>query len=418
MTEAVDRLGAGRRVAGAETPSGVRTTSHELTTFDGAVVAGLLHELEDSRMVVCLMHPRQSLAHHPMVSWFLRMGASVWTQDTRSPNNDINLVHEQAILDMAAGQKFLRERGFDDVVLFGHSGGGTLAAFYIEQAATDPEHRIDVTPAGRPIHLSGAAMPQPDGVVFLAPHPGQGQVLLKCIDPSVADEDDPTSVIHDLDMYDSANGFVPAPASSRYSASFVQEYRAAQRERVRRIDARARSFADEAAQARASFARSNDSSDRRASLTPRIITTYRTDADPRYTDLTIDVNDRPYGSLFGRRPDLTNFGLVGFGRLTTPDAWLSTWSAFTTNADFARCAAGIHIPAIYIDVSGDQAAFAADADCMFEAIAAEDKTRHTVRGHHFGQPLVDGEPTAYERAKDILVHWFADRFKTVNAEIS
>lgn len=417
MTEAVDRLGAGRTVAGAEIPLGVRTTAHELTTFDGAVVAGLLRELENSRTVVCLMHPRQSLTHHPMVSWFLRMGVSVWTQDTRSPNNDINLVHEQAILDMAAGQNFLREHGFDDVVLFGHSGGGTLAAFYIEQAATEPEHRIDITPAGRRIQLSGAPMPQPNGVVFLAPHPGQGQVLLKCIDPSVADEGDPTSVIRDLDMYDTANGFLPAPGSSKYSASFVQEYRAAQRERVKRIDARARALADEASEARARFARSGDSRDRRASLTPRIITTHRTDADPRYTDLHLDVNDRHYGSLFGRRPDLTNFGLVGFGRLTTPDAWLSTWSAFSTNADFTRCAVGIRIPTLFIEVSGDQAAFAADGDRMFEAIGADDKTRCTVRGQHFGQPLVDGEPTAYESATEHLVPWLADRFKTVDVEI-
>lgn len=417
MTEAVDRLGAGRRIAGTRWPEGVATTIHELSTFDGAIVAGVLHAFDGSRTVACLMHPRQSLAHHPMVSWFLRLGVSVWTQDTRSPNNDVNLVHEQAILDLAAGQVFLRDRGFERVILFGHSGGGALAALYAGQAGTEPQLRIDVTPAGRPVPLAGAHMPQPDGVVFLAPHPGQGQVLLGCIDPSVADENDPASVIAELDMYDPRNGFAPAPHGSRYSESFLAEYREAQTRRVRHIDAMARERAGEAAQARARFARTRDPRDRRESLTPRILTTYRTDADPRYTDLTLDPNDRPYGSLFGRRPDLTNFGLVGFGRLTTPDAWLSTWSALSSNAGFARCAPGVRVPTLYVEFSGDQAAFSSDSDRMFAAIAAADKTRERVRGQHFGQPLAPGEPTGYEAAAHAAAPWLAARFERVDVPL-
>ncbi|MFE2186727.1 TetR/AcrR family transcriptional regulator [Streptomyces sp. NPDC059455] len=35
----------------------------------------------------------------------LARGVAVWTQGTRSVNNDVALVHEQALLDMAAGQR-------------------------------------------------------------------------------------------------------------------------------------------------------------------------------------------------------------------------------------------------------------------------------------------------------------------------
>src|SRR4051812_29012149 len=171
---AVDRLGAGRDVATVEFPSSAMTTVHELGTFDGAKVHGVLHRIAGSTTVVTLMHPRQSLTHHPMVAWLLRGGVSVWTQDSRSVNNDLNLVHEQALLDVAVGMTFLREAGFEHIVTLGHSGGGTLYAFYIEQATLEPEFRIDITPAGRPIALAGADMPIPDGAIFMAPHPGQG----------------------------------------------------------------------------------------------------------------------------------------------------------------------------------------------------------------------------------------------------
>jgi hypothetical protein len=407
---AVDRLGAGRTVDGTERPNDVTITLHEVTTFDGAKCEGILHRLPGSTTVVTLMHPRQSLTHHPMVSWFLNMGVSVWTQHTRSPNNDLNLVHEQAILDVAAGQLRLKELGFGTVLLFGHSGGGALMAYYAEQALIVPEFRIDVTPAGRPISLAGAQMPVPDGVIFLAPHPGQGAVLLNCIDPSVADDNDPLSVIPELNMYDPANGFAGPGHSSTYSPEFLDVYRKAQLRRVKYLDAVATALATEAAEARARFARSEDSADRRAALIPRLITTYRTDADPRYTDLSIDPNDRHYGSLFGRRPDLINYGLVGFGRLTTPDSWLSTWSGLKSNALFERCAQGVHAPTIYVEFSGDQAAYPADADRMFEAIGSKDKVRHRVRGQHFGQAIAEGEPTGYQAAAELIEPWLRERF--------
>ncbi|MCO5974029.1 hypothetical protein [Actinoallomurus soli] len=409
---AVDRLGAGRDVQRAEMPLGVTVSTHQLTTFDGAQIEGVLYSLDGAATAVTVMHPRQSVAHHPMIPLLLRSGVSVWTQGSRSPNNDLTLVHEQAVLDAAAGHVFLRDTGFDTVLTFGHSGGGTLSAFYIEQASLEPGLRLDVTPAGRPIPLAGARMPVPDGAIFLAPHPGQGQVLLHCIDPSVMDESDPMSVDPSLDMYSPGNGFAEPPEPSRYNVGFLRAYRAAQRNRIARIDARAVELAAEASEARARFARTGDPADRRTGLAPRVITTYRTDADPCYVDLSIDPNDRHYGSLFGRRPDLTNYGLVGFGRLTTPDAWLSTWSANHTNADFVRCAAGVRLPTLYLEFSGDQAALPTAGARMFESLAGEDKIRHVVRGQHFGQPITEGEPTGYAAAAVHIDRWLDGRFAT------
>ncbi|MFG2586144.1 hypothetical protein [Streptomyces malaysiensis] len=410
------RLGAGRYLTAGERPETTTASVHELSTTDGATVRGVLATVPGATTVVCLMHPRQDVTHHPLVPVLLHMGVAVWTQGTRSVNNDLALVHEQALLDVAAGMTFLRDRGFDAIVTLGHSGGGTLYAFYIEQAGLPPSARLATTPAGRPTRLAEAALPPPDGAIFLAPHPGQGRLLLNCIDPSVADESAPLSVVPELDAFDPRNGFADPPASSRYGEDFLAHYRDAQRARVARIDEQAREYLADAADARARYADGKNPADKRRSITPRILTVYRTDADPRTVDLSLDPNERPYGSVFGRRPDLTNYGLVGFGRLTTPEAWLSTWSGLSSQADFVRCAPGVTVPSLFIELTGDQAAFPEESRRMSESLGSTDRTVVAVRGTHFGGPIAPGEPTGNELAGREIRAWLDARHPLVPQE--
>lgn len=257
--------------------------------------------------------------------------------------------------------------------------------------------------------LADAEMPLADLMVLMAPHPGQGELLLRLIDPSVADESDPRSVDPALDPYSEANGFAPAPQPSSYSEEFLERYRAAQRARVERIDAVARERVARAREAQLQYKRTRDPADRRDALATELITVYRTDADPRCVDPAIDPNDRPYGSLFGSRPDLTDYGVVGFGRLTTPEAWLSTWSGLSSNAGFLRCAPAIGVPTLFIEITGDQACFPADARAMVEAIGTDDVEHVRVRGKHFGAALAEGEPTAAASAGAEIGRWLAQR---------
>jgi hypothetical protein len=409
MSTPTTRLGAGRYLEAGERPAATATSVHELTTADGATVRGVLATVPGARTVVCLMHPRQDLTHHALVPALLAVGVAVWTQHTRSVNNDLTLVHEQALLDVAAGMVFLRSSGFDAIVPLGHSGGGTLFAYYLEQAALAGPDRIATTPGGRPTTLADAEMPTTDGVVFLAPHPGQGRLLLGCIDPSVSDERDPLAAVPELDPFDPANGFAEPPASSSYSAAFLDRYRAAQRDRVARIDALARASLARTAEARAAHRRTGLAADRRRALAPHVITVFRTDADPRTVDLSLDPSERPYGSLFGARPDLINYGQVGFGRLTTPEAWLSTWSGLSSHADFVRCAPGVRVPTLFVELTGDQAAFPEDSRRMVGALGADDLTHVAVRGTHFGGAIAAGEPTGNQLAADEIETWLAAR---------
>ncbi len=385
----------------------VRTEAVRLTTADGAAVAGLLREpAGGAGTVVSLMHPREDVAHHPLVAPLLEIGVAVWTQTTRSPNNDVRLLHEQALLDVAAGQAFLEDRGFEARVTLGHSGGATLFAFYYEQAALAPGERLREAPDGTAVDLAAARMPLPDGAVFLAPHPGQGALLQRVIDPSVLDESDPWSSDPSLDPYDPANGFRPAPEPTRYDPEFVERYRAAQVARVQRLDRLAAAAVAETRHQRAS----SGVEARRRALRPTVMVVYRTDADLRSVDLSLDRNERPYGSLFGRRPDLGNSGFAGFGRITTPAAWMSTWSATTSRAHFVRNARSVAAPSLLIELTGDQACFPADAREMYGALPSSDKKHVRVPGTHFGGPLTPGGPTGTELSAQHVGRWLSERF--------
>jgi len=404
----MSRLGAGRHLEARTLPGNVAESTHSLRTHDESTVDGVLRTVPGARTVVCVMHPRQDVTHHPLVPELLARGFAVWTQGTRSVNNDIALLHEQALLDVAAGQKFLRQRDFDAVVTLGHSGGGTLFAYYHEQAGS-PD-RLAVGPGGRATGFAEADMPLPDAAVFMAPHPGQGALLQRMIDPSVVDESDPMSIDPELDPYAEANGFRPAPQPSLYAPEFVRRYRQAQRDRIARIDARARERLDDIAAARRRYEETRDAADRRRGLAPRVLTTYRTDADLRGVDLSLEPNDRPYGSLFGRRPDLTNYGLVGFGRFATPEAWLSTWSGLSSKANLLRCVPNVTAPTLLVELTGDQACFPADIDAVVTASGAKDFALARVAGTHFGGALTPADPTGNHLAAQEIGTWLAERF--------
>jgi hypothetical protein len=407
-------LGAGRGIEVADLAGHPYTSVHQLTTSDGAKVNGVLHDVPGATLVANIIHPRQDSTHHGLVGRLLAIGVAVWTQHVRSVNNDVDLLHEQALLDVAAGMAFLDDR-YQTIVPIGHSGGGTLFAYYIEQAALPPSERITRAPGGRRVDLAAARMPIPAAVIFLAPHPGQGRLLMACIDPSVCIEGDPNSLVPSLSAFDPSNGFLEPPKSSGYSPDFAVAYREAQVSRIARIDDRARGLLENKAYRKQRHRATQDVEDWRASLAPLILTTYRTDADLRCVDLSLDPNERPYGSVFGRRPDLTNYGLVGFGRLATAEAWLSTWSGLSSRADFVRCAPAVTMPTLFIELTGDQAAFPSDCDAMMAALGAQELDRVQVRGTHFGGPIGKGARPGFDQAVADIDRWLSRRFPRARA---
>lgn len=371
--------------------------------------------------VVC-MHPRVDFTRHYTFPRLLERGIGCLGANTRNPNNDTDTVHEEIILDVAAAVRFLKEfRGAEKVILIGNSGGGSLNALFQSQATKPAKERIAIAPGGLPTRLTQVDLISADGIVHISAHRGEGAVLMNVIDPSVIDELDPRATDPSLDMYDPRNGFRPPPEWSRYAPEFLERYRAAQVERVKRIDAIAQKKMNAVLEAIAAmeapgFDERPESERReieRARHLEEVMVVYRTMANPYYVDNTLEPSARVYGSLLSHRPDLMNHRLLGFARTVTPRAWLSTWSGLQTNADLLKTMPDIKEPTLVVHAGADQEIYReSDALRIFEAAAAVDKTfiEFETARHYFEPDFGQKESPAVEALMDRLIPWIEERF--------
>ncbi|HZN46249.1 MAG TPA: alpha/beta hydrolase, partial [Ramlibacter sp.] len=230
------------------------------------------------RAAAIVMHPASNFMGHYLIAPLARRGIACMGLNSRYAGNDTLLLMERVIQDLGAGVQFLRAQGYDKVVLVGNSGGAALSAFYQAQAEQlDIEHMVDGDPAG----ISPADLPPVQGLALCAAHEGRAFLMRHWIDPSLSVEHDGLSCDPALDLYDARNG-------PPFSADFLQRFRNAQQARYQRLDRWVgQRLADLRAQA--------------APGSPRdeVFVVYRTHADPRFLDLSLDANDRAVGSVWG-----------------------------------------------------------------------------------------------------------------------
>jgi len=410
-------------------PDDARVASLALRTDDRRQIRALHWTPAASappRVGVVVIHPRVDFTHHYTVPRLVAAGFGVLAANSRHVNNDTCCEHEELVLDVAACVKWLRTKaGAERVVLLGNCGGGSLAGFYQAQAKLPAAERQERSPGGTPTRFGAAEMTPADGVAFVAAHRGQGHVLLRGIDAAVVDEADPFASEASLDVYDTRNGFREPPAPSTYSSDFVARVRAAQVERVRRIDETARTLLAAHSQAvdeteAPEFAR-RPFEERQAALRRRayepIMLVHRTMANPAFTDPTLDADPggamRDYGSLLSDRPDLMNMSAMGFARTCTPRAWLSTWSGLSSHADLVANAARFDEPTLVVHAARDrEVCFDRDVRPVFEASAARDKRLVRIDGarHYFEPDFGEQATPDVERLMDVLVPWIRERF--------
>ena len=323
-----------------------------------------------SDTVFVFMHPASPLQLLPMPTALAAAGYHVLCCGSRYAKNDSALIMEKVVYDLGAYIRYARdELKYRKVVLVGWSGGGSLALFYQAQSE---KPTITHTPAGDPYDLTVAALPQADGIVFIAAHLSRAETLTEWLDPSVVDELDPDRRDEDFDIY--ASG---CPNKPPFTAAFVGRFRERQLERNRRITGWVRDTLD-------FLARRNDAEVERAFVT------HRTMCDVRWIDPNVDPNGRKPNWCYLGDPRTVNVGPVGLARYSTLRSWLSQWSYDDSNARGPRNAARIHhVPVLQIENMADDAVPATHNPIIRDALATSDKEYVRIPGathYYLNQP--------------------------------
>lgn len=337
----------------------------------------------ESKSVIVFSHPIGSGAFLPLVSALAYAGHHVIYCNPRYRGNDTALIMEKCVADLGACLTHARETlGYENIILGGWSGGGSLSLFYQDQAE---QPTLTHTPAGDPYDLTTAKLPPVQGIMLLAAHISRAMTLTEWIDPSITDESRPFDRTPDLNIFDPVNPNQPA-----YSPEYEARYRAAQIERNRRITAWAQQMLEDLRKAGEPNAE-------------RAFTVHGTMADLRWTDPSQDPSDRRPHTCYLGEPKIANDGPVGLARFSTLRSWLSQWGYDTTNSTGLGNAARISCPVLVINNTADLACTPSHAQRLFDAIGHADKEKHDIKNaDHYYIERPDLLPEAVRICSDWL----------------
>jgi len=334
------------------------------------------------RAAAIVMHPTSNFMGHYLIPPLAGRGIACMGLNSRYAGNDTLLLMERVLQDLGAGVQFLRAQGYDKVVLVGNSGGAALSCFYQAQAERlTIATMVDGDPAG----LSPEDLPPVQGLALCAAHEGRSTLMRNWIDPSVTDEHDGLSCDPGLDMYDPRHG-------PPYGAEFLARFRQAQQQRYLRLDDRVRE--------RLRHLRSLQ-----APGSPRdeVFVVYRTHADPRFLDLSLDANDREVGSVWGagaRGARAVNYAASQMGRVTSLTAWLSQWSPHS-RADGPANLALTSVPALLCSYTADASTFPSTRQAWLAAGGSRIRAIDVLGGNHY----LAGQPELVRETSEVIADW-------------
>jgi len=322
-------------------------------------------------------HYNVDFSEHYLGPLMAERGIDFLGWNTRYRGNEAFFILEHALVDIGVGVDFLRERGYEQIVILGNSGGGSLMGAYQSQAV---EPNITATRGSR-LPEEVTQLSAADLYISLNAHLGRPEVLTAWFDPSVVDETDPFAADPELDLF---------AQDLPLDAAFVSRYRDAQVARNHRITHWA-----------------IDELQRISELgfRDRAFNLYRTWADPRMVDGGLDPSDRQVGVCYAGDPRRANYSPAGIGLTNTLRTWLSMWSL-----EESQCVGTPHLgritePALVIQSLADTGVFPSDADAIFEALGSSDKTKELVAGDHYLLDPSDARPAVANR----IAAWVSER---------
>jgi pimeloyl-ACP methyl ester carboxylesterase len=331
------------------------------------------------------LHPTSNFLGHYLLERTARTGVAAIGMCTRYVGNDSALLMENCVLDVGATVAFLRADGYENVVLVGNSGGGGLAPLFQSQA----EHpTITSAPGGRGPDLTQAGLQPADAVILLNAHPSRALLRTEWLDPAIVDEARPFERDPSLDMFDPRNG-------PPFDDEFMKRYRAAQVDRNHRITAWARQR----------LAEIDELFGGQLGDFPFVV--HGTTADPRFFDLTIDPNDRAYGTTLWGAPQVANYLPTSLGHFNSARSWLSQWSIQDSNAG-AHNLNHVSVPILILTGTADPTVLPSHTSLLASNIRHGDWKRLDIpkATHYF-----EGQPDLMDMAAAEIGQWLGDHGK-------
>jgi hypothetical protein len=126
---------------------------------------------------------------------------------------------------------------------------------------------------------------------------------------------------------------------------------------------------------------------------------YRTLADPRCLDLSLDPNDRPPGSIWGDARAV-NYGPNSVGRYTSLRAFMSQWSS-RSQADGPANLARTSVPVQLFTHTADSSTFPSTRDAWLAAAPGRIRNVDLAGGNHY----LAGQPALVTRMADEMAAW-------------
>jgi pimeloyl-ACP methyl ester carboxylesterase len=361
------------------------TETYGFVGSQGLVVLEGIHFIprdHPSNTVVLMMHPSSTLQQLPIPRALAEVGIHLMCCGSRYPKNDTALIMEKVTLDLGAYVRHAKEElGYENVVLLGWSGGGSLSLFY-QAEAEDPT--ITDTPAGDPVDLTAADLVPADAVMFIAAHASRALTLTEWMDASVRDEINPEDRDPELDIYNPNN-----PNHPPFNSKFLLRYRNEQIVRNRKITTWVKEVL-------AQLKRRDDGEVERGFVV------HRTMADPRWIDPAVDPNERKPNWCYLGNPRTVNNGPAGLARFCTLRSWLSQWSYDESRVDGIISAQRVSVPFLTLENGADDACPASHARMIFDAAASANKEMEVIKGagHYY-----KGQPEKMNKAVSLIINW-------------
>ena len=321
-------------------------------------------------------HYDEDLSEHYLAERLVQRGYGVLGWNTRYTGQPQHFSLPHALLDIAAGVRWLRMSARAEViVMFGNSGGGSLSVVY-QAEATQPTGIVEE------VRTSSDEILEADAVITLNAHAGRPEWLASMLDPSVTDEADPLSRDTEVDLY--ADGrTVPL------DGVFVERYRTAQRARSGRISA---------------WVNEEQQRLQASGVKDRLFAVHRVWADPRFIDLSIDPSNRSAGCFLGD-PKRANEGVYGPARTCTFRSWREMWDLEGGRCSALRHGDRVAVPALVVQSLSDQGVFPSDARAIHTSLGSTDKSLQFIEGDHFLR-----DDSAKDEAVGVIDAWMGSRW--------